>query len=226
MKWSDLKAIIQREYDIEDENFITPQELMNFVNEAIDEAESEILNLNQGKYLETLAEIDLVKDQSTYTLPSGIFATKVIKLLYKDESSGQGYEIEPVKDLLDTISDRTGCGYKFRIDYIASGANKGYCIKLYPTPDQNLVGGLKLYYQRNASKIVDDDSEFDLPEAIGFIQQFVIDKCANKERMTPDAPESAALKRKRIQLIETLERQLPGDNNTYPVNLEFFEDHN
>ena len=225
MKWLELKQEIQAEYDIQDENFISPGELMGFVNEAIDEAETEILTLNQGQYFKTHTSFDMEDGVSEILLPSNIFATKIIGLQYVNDATGEFWPINPVKDISEIPALLKGCG-EMKFDAFYKDTDPaGWAIKLYPTPTETIPGVLKLYYIRNAGKIINDESVIDLPEAIGFLKQYVLDKCANKERMTPDAEESAALKRKRKQLIESLERQFPDNNNQYPVDLSFFEGH-
>jgi hypothetical protein len=97
-------------------------------------------------------------------------------------------------------------------------------IKLYPASRETSSTNVTIFYRRKANRIVSDSTVIDIPEGDSFIKQWVIDKAANKERMTPDAPESAALARKRELLLNSLTNQIDDENNEVTMDISHYQD--
>jgi len=81
----EIKTKVQKDLDLEDEDFITESELLGYCNEAIDEAEGEIHTLYEDYFLDS-ALLPLMVGQSAYSLPTGIFASKLRGVIYNDGS--------------------------------------------------------------------------------------------------------------------------------------------
>ncbi len=76
--WSyqELRRKVEKDLDLEEELFITPSEMLGYCNEAIDEAEAEIVKIDED-YLLTNAPVSLVAGRSVYAMPPNIYANKV-----------------------------------------------------------------------------------------------------------------------------------------------------
>lgn len=218
LTWLELKTEIELEYDLAEETFVTADELVHFVNEAIDDAEAEIHNINE-KYFETETELNIFAGQAEYDFPADIYAFKITSIFF---IGNMKYEVLPLQDKRKILQVQPTDDFRYRI---VNSAASGKKIRLYPTPAEDVVLGLQVHYLRQANRVADDTSVIDIPEAKSFLKQYVIDKAANKERMTPDAPESPALMRKRKQLLETLSTMVPDENDELEANTEYYEEH-
>lgn len=77
--------------DLQDQSFVTPNELIGYFNEGIEEAESEILKLDED-YLLTSFFLPLVAGQGAYDYPYNIYGYKLRGLEYSN-----GTQIYPIK---------------------------------------------------------------------------------------------------------------------------------
>jgi hypothetical protein len=95
--YSQLKTYLEQELDLQDETFITPNELMAYFNEAVDMIEAAIHNIYEDYFL-TNSPLSITNNQAAYGLPSDIYAQKIRRILYNDGGSYK-YEIKRVKKL-------------------------------------------------------------------------------------------------------------------------------
>lgn len=199
--YADLKARVERELNIEDEDFVNDAELMSYANRAINSAESIILNLNEDYFLAEPATITLVNGTASYDLPTDIYANKIKLLIYDNGSTN--YQIKKLKALADIPNIQSADLYQY---VLTSSSTNGTRIRLYPTPAEN--GALiTIWYLRNAETIDADTDSIDLPEAYDYITQYIKDMVINKERNTPDAPPSANLMKAEEMLIASLHQR-------------------
>lgn len=216
--WGTIKAEIEAEYDLSEETFVDASELLGYANSALEDIEKEIHTLND-RYFSADTTLSLVNGTAAYSLPSDIYATKINGLIYS--SGGTIYEIKELKDLTKIPHVNANDRYLYRI---INNTATGLQIKLYPASRETSSTAVTLHYRRKVIKFADDTTVLDVPEGKEFLKQFVIDKVANKERMTPDAPESEALKRKRKQLLDSLENQIDDNNSDVNVDMSFYEE--
>lgn len=87
--FSEMNTKVRNDLDLNeedpDEQFITVAEMIGYFNEAIDEAEAEIMTLNQDYFLAS-DYIPLVEGTSDYDLPVNIFGKKIRGLVYTNGS--------------------------------------------------------------------------------------------------------------------------------------------
>lgn len=215
--WAEIKAEIQAEYDLSEETFVDATELLQYANSAIEDIEKEIHTIHD-KYFHAEDNISLVTGTQDYDLPSDIFANKVTGIYYNDGTIK--YEITEIKDLREIIDVESDDDYRYKILNTTSSGTK---IRIYPQSREDSTN-VTIFYRRRIKLFVDDTDVLDVPEAKEFIKQYVIDKASNKERMTPDAPESAALGRKRKALLDSLENMIDDDNTDLLINTDFYEE--
>jgi len=109
-----LRERIQADLDLEDETFIIDSDINSWINEAIKKAEAEIHTLYEDYFL-TEAEITLVTTNAAptdtddveeswpntqfYQYPSDIYANKIRKIVYVNDSNSSTHEVKRVKNL-------------------------------------------------------------------------------------------------------------------------------
>lgn len=83
--YADAKAKVQVDIDIQDETFVTANELIGYFNEGIKEAESEIIKIDEDYFLSSY-NIPLVAGVSAYDYPDNIYAYKERGIVYSNGS--------------------------------------------------------------------------------------------------------------------------------------------
>jgi hypothetical protein len=139
--------------DLAEENFITPPELIGYFNEAIDEAEAEILKLNEDYFLRDKPFV-FVTGQDTYGLPEDIYAHKIRGFTYK--SGGIHYDIPRFRDYrkFERIANAQLYGASDEYQYFVKNpsASEGSKIVIIPASREDGPAGV-LWYIRNANRV-------------------------------------------------------------------------
>lgn len=217
--WGEMKAKIENDLNLKDELFIEPNELLGYANDAIDEAEQEFVAM-YDKYFETYEDLALVAGQSVYELPSDIYGNKITLIQYDNGSIK--YPIRKLRDLNEIAHVCVGDDYKFRI---INRSGIGARLELFPPSRETSASNARIYYLRNASEVIDDDSIIDMPEASGFIMQHIKDSCMNKEMGSLyQAPPSAALEKQRGLMLMALGTMIPDEDNLVEQDTSFYLD--
>lgn len=218
--WTEMKAKIKRDLDLEDETFITDTELLGYLNTAIDDAEQIIISLYE-KYFETEAYLPLVAGTQSYDLPSDIYATKITHIQYDDGSTK--YPIRRIREIGEIAYVQSNDQLRYRI---VNDATNGFQIKFYPTPTETSSTNVIIYYLRNANEITLDADTLDMPEAAQYIMQHIKDQCMNKELGTMySAPPSGALMKQEEMLKQILSDMVPDTDNKIDPDTSFYDDY-
>jgi hypothetical protein len=216
--WGEILAEIEDENDLAEEVFVDSGELLTYANSGLEDLEKKIHVINDNHFAADTS-LALVNGTSTYSLPSDIYSTKINGIFYNDGSTK--YEIKPLKNLSEIPDIDTNDDYRYRIiNTTASGRQ----IKLYPASRETSSSNVTIFYRRVIKLFVDSTSVLDIPEAKEFVKQYVTDKVKNKERNTPDAPESDSLVAKRKDLLDSLEKMIDDDNTEVAVNTDYYEE--
>lgn len=207
-------------------------------NEAIDDAEAEILKLNEDYFLASTT-LAMVSGASDISLPSDIYAQKIRSIIYQN-----GPLIYPLR----RIRDPDKFAAKAEMDYFATGSNEynyflknataGAQAKIVLSPvAQETSSNLTLWYIRNANRIPmqSEDSVsravqlatvIDIPEWADYLVQFVKCRCYEKEMDQRLPAAVAALQDRKLMMINTLANRVPDNDDTVPLDMTFYEDHN
>ena len=206
--WATMKAEIQRECNVEGEDFVSEQELLDWANDAKDEAEAEIVSL-YDRYLETSTTLTTTSGSGVVSLPTDIYANKITGLWFDDGS--EIYEIKQVKRKEEIHFAGDNDKYKF---YITNSTASGTKIQPVPAARESSSSNLTCYYIRESAAIDADSDYMDIPIAEGFIKQYVKDKIQEKE-LGPMAPKgrSDLLEKQRSLMIEALNQMIPDDSS-------------
>lgn len=218
--YAELRDKVLKDLDLEDEIFITPEELLGYFNEAVDVVEALIHTLYEDYYF-TEANIALVEGQATYDLPGDIYAFKIRAINYTNGTDK--YEIKkwryPLAQIpfVDSQDD-----YQYLPFNSSAG---GYQIKMIPSSRETSASNVTIYYIRNAAVLEDEASICDLPElAINFLLQLVKQRCYEKEGHPNTSKAIDDSEKLRALMVDTLSNMMDDENNAIIKDVEFYTD--
>lgn len=224
--WSEIRTKVERDLDLESETFITPEELLGYANEAIDEVERQVLTLCEDYFL-SRSTISLVSGTEEYSLPANIYANKIRQIVYRN-----GQDVWKIKRIRDWDkfsiyeSEKTNTSnssyYGFFLLNSVAGAPK---LLLAPTP---LESGpyLQVWYIRNANELCLDTDVCDIPEAVHYVMAYMKVKCHEKD-MNPNLGKAVAdLALQREDTMKTLAEMFPDNENTLEADTRLYDDMN
>jgi hypothetical protein len=224
--YGEIKTKVERDLDLESEDFITDAELLSYANEAIDEVERQIHTLYED-YFVTRTTISLVAGQEEYAMPTDIYANKIRKIIYRNGT--QVWSLERVRDWNKFIS------YEVEKAYLSSTQFYGYFIinqvagspKLLLTPTPTESGSfLKVWYLRNANNLVDETSICDIPESVNYVMAYMKMKVAEKE-LHPNLQKFVAdVEMQKEETIKTLAGMFPDNENNIEADTRLYDDMN
>lgn len=208
------------ELDLQEEKFVSPDELMGIFNDAIDETEQTVLGLFED-YLLAEKTYTLVPGQDRYTMPEDIYANKIRYLWFNDGM--YRYQIKRTRANILPFADIANSRYSFQIQH--RQPSEGITIKLSPSVTHS-GPYMNMQYIRNANRIVDDSSIFDIPEAMNFIFAYVKVRIMTKESNPLLQVALADLEAQRGYLQNTLKSMTVDEDNDIVPDLSFYEDLN
>lgn len=212
---------IQREMDIEEEDFVDVADLQDFFNEAIDEAEAIILNLREDYFL-TSEYITLVSGQADYSLPTDIYANK-IRLIYYDDGNKR-YPIKRAKLEETAYLDKYGDSGYYMYTIQNDDAVNGPKIVFHPASTENSSQNAKIWYIRNANRVENSTDRIDIPEFMNFIWAYVKKKIAEKEANPLLAQFMADLEKQEARMRVTLDEMVMDNDQTIDPDISFYND--
>lgn len=101
----------------------------------------------------------------------------------------------------------------------------GTTIMIYPTPSETVDHTCKLYYLRDARKLVNTGDICDIPEFESFVIVYAKMRCLFRDVKNPllqDVKEEYAFEKQ--ELIETLSKRQPNKDNVLRQDLSFYND--
>lgn len=212
-----IREKIVKDMGLEEETFVTPDEMRGYVNEGISHAESHIHTLrgDDDDYLLTEMNIELQPQQNLYPFPDNIYANK-IRSFFALSSDNFKFEIRKIKhrakfSTVDNDSYVTS-PYHFYF-YIIDNQ-----IKIIPTPTNPVMTILS--YKKKANIMENEESICDIPQFINYILFYTKHQIAIKEenplRIAEFEKEKTLWERR---MINTLTDQTDEDED------DIFEDH-
>lgn len=223
---AEIKAKIENELDLQDEQFLQVGELEGYINEGIDIVEALIHSLYEDYFL-SRATLALVAGQDEYALPTNIYANKIRRLVYDDGS--RVYEVARIKDWkkFEQYSIDKNYGQGEIYSYFLLNSTPG-SPKIVLTPKSRVTGNnIYIWYLRNANELVNTTDICDIPEFIHFVIQYAKVKTYEKEVGHPNFPQAkAALDEMRILMEGTLAAMVPDANNELEMDTTHYEEHN
>ena len=219
--YSNIKTKLQNDLDLMDEDFVTEAELLGYMNEAIDDAETLIHTLGiEARYFLTTDTLTLVNGTSDYDMPSDIYANKLVKVFYINGSSK--YEIPRVRDLATIPFFQSGENYQYLVFNLTAGVKQ----RFYPTPAE--AGAyIQRYYIRNVRALTTSTASTntcEIPECINFLYQHVKMRVYEKEG-NPNLMKAIQDVKIQYELMgQTLREMVPDGNDAVQFDTSFYED--
>lgn len=223
--YANAKAKVEKDLDLEGEEFIQTSEMLGYFNDALRDIEKEILTIYED-YLLDKAYLPLVLGQDTYSLPTGIFSSKIRGIVYNNGTIT--YEIKRIRSAHKFL-DRAYIRASDPLDYyqyiVFNNSSSGIKIELTPASKETSSSNVTIFFIRKVDDIVSDLDivDKDIPEAINFIYAYVKAKCKQKENagiMPPDA--QAEVDREKELLVSTLTNMIPDDDNEVIRDMSFY----
>jgi hypothetical protein len=226
--WTEILARLEKELDLDlDYDGLTDEtELLNLTNDAIEEAESHIVELNEDYFLKR-GTITLVNGQEDYTLPTDCYATKIRGLVYFNNTVV--YEIPRIRDWHKFL--------KYRLARVNTASNEEYRYFLYndtagtpelrfsPVPYENGTY-VEIWYIRQANRLTTGADKCDIPQFIQFILWHVKAQVLGKDGHPMFQAASSKLDFWRQQMISTLENSVNDGNNEIEPDLSHYDESN
>lgn len=228
--FTEIKEKVERELDIEVEDFIQPEEFKGYVNDGIDEAVAEILKLGlEDEYFLKWAYLPLVNGTSAYSLPTDIYSNKIRAIEYRN-----GSEIYPIHrmrmkdrfEIIEEILQFSSSTDNYRYIITNPDSETGVQLELYPAARETSSQNVKIWYYRNPQHWDDDDdAKCDLPEiSMNFLYSYVHWRVFDKEGNPGSADKQAAMTQKKQLMIETLTNMVPDEESKIEKDLSIYWD--
>lgn len=223
---AEIRSKIEKDLDLEGEVFVQPDELVNYINEAIDEAEAEIHTIYEDYFL-TDYYIPLVTDESLYDLPPEIYAHKIRKIVYSDNQS-KTYEVSRVpeaskfSDIALTERFRSTEFYRYIIKNTIPGQPQMYFVPAIRGTD-NGSNLMRVWFLRNANRLEVDSDICDIPEFVHFVIACAKLRCLEKEGHQNMMYWDQQTERLRRRMIDTLSNMVPDGETRVEPDLMFYE---
>lgn len=223
--YSNIKTKLQNDLDIEDLDFLNgEEELLGYINEAIDDAESMIHTLGlQAQYFLTQGTITLASGTADYSLPSDIFGHKIKAMFYINGNTK--YEIFRVRDIRKTPYFQSGDDYQY-LPLTTSATANNFRVRFFPTPAES-GAYVQIWYIRNITKMTSAGGATnvcEVPEAINFIYQHVKMRVYEKQGNPLLVHAKEMLRIQRDLMLETLQEMVPDENSVIEPDTSFYED--
>lgn len=215
--FGELADQVKAETDIDEEEFVQPEELIGYFNSAVTIIESEIVKLGcKEKYLQSEAFISITAGEQDYDLPEDIIEQKIRKIIYvnnpdvyelglaKQESS---YEVEDVSRLYSS-TDR----YAYQIYKIG----EDHKLRISPPAYLTVTNALRVIYFKDLNRYEDDNTNADMPWVcyevlLAYVRYRIY---AKESAASPDAQNEKAILDAMIDLMrQTLQNQIADPNN-------------
>lgn len=239
--FAEVNTKVRADLDMQEATFVTPDEMVGYVNEAIHEAESEIMKINEDYFLK-YAPVALVLGTNLYNLPTDIYGQKIRSIIYSNGSVQ--YPIKRVRgqnkfEILNMIET-----YGLNDDYMyilvnatAGAQNK---IRLAPTSRESSSANVTIWYIRSAQRVLQASeltpvilptapnslaqlaTVLDIPEFSAFIIDYVKAKCLMKDTDPRLADQMVVVQNQRKIMIESLTEQVPDDDNFIVPDMSFY----
>jgi hypothetical protein len=210
--------------DLQEETFISDEELRTACNEAIDQCEQEVHTLYEDYFL-TSDTISLVSGTERYTLPGRIYGHKIRRMVY--ENGSQVYKVRRIGDwkkfekkAIEGVNN-TSTLYEYFLVNDTEGIPE---ILLVPRSSET-GAFITCWYLRQANRLEVDGDILDIPEAANFVLRFMKNRVLEKER-DPEliAHGEQKLEQERQLLVSTLAAMVPDAENDIEPDFTMYEE--
>lgn len=227
--FGELSSQVQRELDIEAEEFIQPAELIEYFNSAIRQVEAHLMKIGlREKYLEGDTLISTVLNQADYDLPADCVDGKVKKVIYRNGSVKYKVPLERGEDMYleEEILNEYSANETYRYRIAKDATTKEYKLRLVPKASATVANCLRVYFERDLNRYDDDDTDCDVPDiCYEYILSYVRWRCYAKETHVNTPIEGQQLLDLKQLMSETLVGQVSDtDQDKIDQDLTVYEE--
>lgn len=221
--WAEISAKVKLELDLQGEIFIDPAELLEYCNEGIDDAESQIHSLYEDYFL-TYSTVSLVSGTSEYTLPTSIYAHKIRKVVFRN---GQNvFEVKRIRNKdkivgysLNRATTNTAPYYEYLLINSTAGSPK-----IIFTPNVTDTGDyIEVWYIRNANRLSVDADVCDIPEFVKYVMQYMKVRVYEKEIHPNLLIAKQELEVLKQDMVSTLAAMISDDDNEIEADYTMYD---
>lgn len=214
---SEVVSKIEKDLDLEDEEFVQTQEMTDYINDAITIVEGHMDTMGlKDRYFYKTGYISLVTGTSDYALPSDLYEDKIKEVVYTngatiyrmyllDEDRSEE-EVEHLNRFATTEY------YRWRIINNSSTDKK---FQIIPTSRETASNVVKLGYFRKLARVSADSDPVEVPEiALQWLYQYVKVMVYEKEAHENYPGAVAKLQAMEEIMLSTLRGQVADSGNT------------
>jgi hypothetical protein len=227
--WAEIRTKVEQECDLEDEDFVRPEELLAYANEAIDEAEAEIHSLYEDYFLKKVDLAVVANDEffSLATLLPDIYADKIRKIIFREGSGTTVYTVTRLKDW-KKFEQKAVADTQLTTDlyqYFLINSTPGNP-QIMLVPKSREAGTMTVWYLRNANRLTVDADVCDIPEFINFVFSHMKMKVYAKEGHPGYQEALERLETERARMNAVLASRVPDMDNEIELDVSCYEDMN
>lgn len=223
---AEIIAKVEKDLDIEGEDFVKRDELIGYINEGIDFCESKVHDLNEDYFLSSGA-VTLVTGTNIYDLPTDIYGDKIREISYRQGT--RTYEIKRLRNWkkfkiyeLDRAFGPQGPAVE--LCYMLLNSTPGAPQILFTPEVQETGPYVTIWYLRQANRLVNDSDVMDIPEAAQYIIQFAKMSCYEKEGHPNLGGAMIKLEALRTELLGNLQIRSPDNNDEIEMDLSIYSE--
>lgn len=210
-------AKIERDVDTEEEEFIQPDEMTEYINDAITIIEAHMISMGlKDRYFYKTANVNLVAGTADYALPSDLYEHKIKEVVYKNGATIYRVELldtDRTEEEIEILNlHATSDYYRYRI---RSDSSASTVLQLVPASRDTVSSGLKIGYFRDLARVSADADLVEVPDiALQWLYQYVKVKVYEKESAENYPAATAELQKLEELMLNTLRGQLADSQNT------------
>lgn len=230
--WGEILAKMKSELDLDEEDFVDDDEMREYANDAIDEAEALIHTLNEDYFLTkypTDEGVDFVDGQDLYDMPDDIYAMKIRKVIvYMDTLV---YECSRLPTLEKFLEFRLARVYpnsnNYDIGYFVTNATSSDPrLQFSPVPTNG--GKFEVWYIRNANRLEDPEDVCDIPEFVRYVFDYIRERVCWKEAAGSPKHQDSVQKctETKQRMLNALQDMAVDGEDELPLDMSFYEETN
>lgn len=233
LAYSALKAKIEKDMDLEDEDFVQDTELMEYFNDAIRDCEGEVHKIAglPEIYFLNYDNPAIVSGTKEYVLPTDIYENKLVKCIYNNGSRVFAINELRGRRRFEDMAFETNIApsnpiYRFYLRNIRT-SDTAIATKwgLTPTPQESSSTYFTRWYIRKANRMTATTSVCDLPETCyNFLYAYIGWRVWGKEG---DARAEAAENEKEKQraiMIQNLVDMTPDEDDKLEMDTSSYDE--
>jgi hypothetical protein len=233
--YAEFKSKVENDLGLQADTIIEPDEMLGYMNDAIDEAEAEIHKLGvEDEYFLARTTLPLTTGEDEYDPPSDLYANKIKAVLFNDGSRVYPITRMRKRDRFEEIAESANSGANDDYQYllvnntrpVALSPTTGRKIVLVPPARETSSTLVTVWYIRNAAQVTDQADIIDIPEFAGFLLSIMKGLCRAKENGGQLLPSDVAIiEQQRKLMIDTLTEMVPDGDTEMEPDTSHYQEH-